>query len=96
MTTLLLGLLGGGTLVQLLQLLLHLRQDSRNANATALGAEVQALESAIEALRNNLTAETRRYEDERRRLEERISKLEARIQLLLQENENLHLQLAQH
>ena len=43
-TTLLAGLLGGGALVQLVQTLLHRRQEGRAREAEALGAEVSALQ----------------------------------------------------
>lgn len=91
MTTLLIGMLGGGALVQLVQLIMTRRQNIRQLNAAALGAEVQALESAIDALRRNLDAETERHEKMRCQLEKRIEALEARIASLKTENENLRM-----
>lgn len=87
--TLLAGLFGGGALVQLVQTLLHRRQDSRGKDAASLGAEVAAMQQAIVTLRANLEAEVERHARERARLEDRILTLEKRVGELLEENENL-------
>lgn len=89
MTTLLIGLLGGGTIVQLVQLFVSRRHNARQLNATALGGEVQALESAIDALRRNLDAEIERHEKVRCQLEARIEVLENTIVTLREENMRL-------
>ena len=83
MTTLLIGLLGGGTLVQLIQLLIQRRSFGRKTDAEALGGEVEALEKAIATLRNNLDAEVER------RFESRIAELEGQIANLEEENRRL-------
>lgn len=89
MTTLLIGLLGGGTLVQLIQLLIQRRSFGRKTDAEALGGEVEALEKAIATLRNNLDAEVERHDTERRRFESRIAELEGQIANLEEENRRL-------
>lgn len=90
LSPLLIGLFGGGAIVQLLQLFVTRRQSARRTDADALGAEVQALENAINTLRRNLDAETERHEKTRARLEARISDLEAQISDLRAENLRLH------
>lgn len=50
----LIGLLGGGALVQLFTGVATLRQNRRQMNASALGAEVEALEKTIAVLSANL------------------------------------------
>ncbi len=89
MTTLLIGLLGGGTLVQLIQLLIQRRSFGRKTDAEALGGEVEALEKAIATLRNNLDAEVERHDTERRRFESRIAELEGQIANMEEENRRL-------
>lgn len=89
--TLLAGLFGGGALVQLVQTLLHRRQDRRGKDAASLGAEVAAMQQAITTLQGNLEAEVERHARERARLEERILTLEKRVAELLRENETLRI-----
>lgn len=90
-TTLLAGLLGGGALVQLVQTLLHRRQEGRAREAEVLGAEVSALQKAIATLRDNLDAAEQRHARERARLEDRILTLEEQVGRLRDENERLQL-----
>lgn len=54
MKEMLIGLLGGGALVQLFTGLATLRQNRRQMNASALGAEVEALEKTIAVLSANM------------------------------------------
>lgn len=93
MKDMILGLLGGGAAVQLMNTLMTLRPSRRQMDANALGAEVAALESTINVLRDNMErAETRHREQVeqlraevedlrgcRRRLEEQVERLEAQV-----------------
>lgn len=79
MTELIIGLLGGGVAVQLVQTLLTLRQNRRAIASTALGAEVTALETAIRILQENLATTTAYYQDEIGRLRTQIAHLEGII-----------------
>ncbi len=79
MKELLIGLLGGGAIVQLVSTLSNLRPARRHANASALGAEVEALEKTIKTLGDNFNAEMERHRAERDSLRQEISELNARI-----------------
>lgn len=77
LTELLIGLMGGGVLVQLVQTLLTLRQNRRQINSAALGSEVSAMQEAIRTLQENLENTTRYYRGEIERLQTHIRQLEA-------------------
>jgi peptidoglycan hydrolase CwlO-like protein len=96
MKELLMGLLGGGVMVQLFNAIVSARPTQRQMNATALGSEVEALEKTINLLKDNLEAEIMRHAAERKELMERIEMLNGRIQelgkaieVLREENHNL-------
>lgn len=82
LSDLLLGLFGGGAIVQLLQTLINRRATRRQLNANALGTEIEALEHTIAVLRTTLDAEMERHERERRALLERIEQLNAAVSSL--------------
>jgi len=79
MNDIIIGLLGGGALVQLLNMLFTLRQNRRQLNASALGGEVEALERTIKVLSDNLERETARHQEESRRLRDEIRRLETEV-----------------
>lgn len=96
MNELLIALLGGGTIAQLAATVLTLRQNRRQMNAAALGAEVDALEKSIRVLydnyerseqahqreRDRLTARVEAAENECRRLREKVDRLEQTVRAL--------------
>jgi hypothetical protein len=103
MKELILGLFGGGVVVQLLNTLIHRTANQRQLNANALGTEVSALERTIVLLRENLEAEIQRHDRERQLLTERIDALTAQtlsltadIAQLREENATLRKQLQAH
>lgn len=79
MNDIVLGLLGGGVLVQLLNILFTFRQNRRQLNASALGGEVEALERTIKVLSDNLVRETARHNEESERLRAQIRRLEQEV-----------------
>lgn len=79
MIEIILGILGGGTLVQLINLLVTYRQNRRQLNASALGGEVEALERTIRLLQENLERETQRHNQESERLRSQIERLEKEV-----------------
>lgn len=85
MKELFLGLLGGGTLVQVINSIYTGRPNARQINANALGAEVSALERTIILLKDNLEAEMQRHERERQLLVQRIDDLTAETMRLRSE-----------
>ena len=89
MKELIIGLLGGGVITRLVELLLSARPNSRQRHANAPGAEVEALESTINLLRANLEAEFARHEQEKRVLADEIAALRARIAELDKKVESL-------
>lgn len=76
---LIIGLLGGGTLVQLVNLLINARTSRRQQQAQALDSEISALEHTLKVISDNIDLETRRHSLERRELEEEISALKQRV-----------------
>ncbi len=89
MTDLLIGILGGGAVVQLVDTVIHRRQNARQINANALGTEVQALERTIVLLKENLEAEMERHRRDRDDLLARITELERRNEEMHRELEHL-------
>lgn len=85
MKELILGLLGGGTIVQALNLIYTGRPNARQINAQALGTEVSALERTIILLKDNLEAEMQRHERERIALVARIDELTEETAMLRRE-----------
>ncbi|MBD5221688.1 MAG: hypothetical protein HDS70_04880 [Bacteroidales bacterium] len=82
LTELIIGLLGGGVAVQLLQTLLTLRQSRRQISSAALGGEVTAMQEAIRTLQENLENSTRYYRGEIERLQAHIRQLETTLEAL--------------
>lgn len=76
MNEIIIGLLGGGVLVEVLNLVLNRRASRRQMDATSLGTEVTALEAAISTLQGNLERTTAYYQSEIERLQGRIRELE--------------------
>ncbi|MCM1291817.1 MAG: hypothetical protein NC201_06795 [Prevotella sp.] len=79
MNEIVIGLLGGGVAVQLLNFFYTRKQSRRQLDSTALGAEVTALECAIRTLQDNLASSTAYYQGEIERLRGRIRDLEATV-----------------
>lgn len=89
MKELILGLLGGGVVVQLLNLFISARPNRRRLTAEALDAEISALEHTLKVMTENIEIETRRHALERRELKEEILRLENRITELTESLDNL-------
>lgn len=79
MKEIILGILGGGAFVQLLNFLFTLRQNRRQLNASALGGEVEALERTIRVLSENIERENKRHNEESERLRTQIGRLEEEV-----------------
>lgn len=79
MKDVMIGLLGGGTIVQILNLLLTGRPARRRANADALGAEVAALEKTINVIYSRFEDLAMRYATETAALRSEIDSLRSRI-----------------
>ena len=77
-----LGLLGGGVLVQALNVLATLRPTRRKADADALGAEVTALERTINLIYSKFEESERRAAEREQRLQSEIERLRARVREL--------------
>lgn len=75
MTDLIIGLLGGGALVQLASLLTTWRQNRRQMAASALGGEVEALEKTIAVLNSNFEQATERHRRETNELRDELERL---------------------
>lgn len=89
MKELIIGLLGGGTLVQLINLLLNARSSRRQQQAQALDTEISALEHTIKILSESIDIETRRHSLERQELREEIVALKRQIATLIENVETL-------
>lgn len=79
MTELIIGLLGGGTLVQLINLLINARSSRRQQQAQALDTEISALEHTLKIVSENAEIESRRHSLERQELREEIDSLKKRL-----------------
>lgn len=77
MTELIIGLLGGGALVQLATLLTTWRQSRRQIDAGALGGEVEALEKTINVLHSNFEQANERHRREQAELLDELQRLRA-------------------
>ena len=75
MKELLLGLLGGGAVVQLFNAVATLRQSRRQMDASALGTEVQALERTIAVISDNLERQNAAHQAEVETLRAEIESL---------------------
>lgn len=82
MTELIVGLLGGGTLVQLINLLVNARTSRRQKQAEALDAEISALEHTLKIVSESVEIESRRHSLERQELKEEINTLRCRLNRL--------------
>ena len=89
MKELIIGLLGGGTLVQLINLLLNARSSRRQQQAQALDTEISSLEHTIKILSESIDIETRRHSLERQELREEIVALKRQIATLIENVETL-------
>ena len=89
MKELIIGLLGGGTLVQLINLLLNARSSRRQQQAQALDTEISAREHTIKILSESIDIETRRHSLERQELREEIVALKRQIATLIENVETL-------
>lgn len=93
MTELVLGLLGGGAAVQIINFILTLRQNRRRMDAEALGAEVSALEKTILLLYNNFEREVAAHKHDVRELQEQLELLRRSKALLEKEVARLRAQV---
>lgn len=89
MTELIIGLLGGGTLVQLINLLINARSSRRQQQAQALDTEISALEHTLKIVNDNAEIETRRHSLERQELRQEIDTLKKRLSTLSDDVEAL-------
>ncbi len=80
MTEIILGVLGGGAAVQLVNTLAMVRQNRRRLNAEALGLEIAALERTIEVLQKNFELENERHRKEVAALRAEIERLRSRME----------------
>ena len=79
MKELIIGLLGGGTLVQLINIVINARSSRRQQEAQALDTEISALEHTLKIVSENIEIETRRHSLERQELREEILSLKQQI-----------------
>lgn len=79
MKELIIGLLGGGTLVQLINIFINARSSRRQQEAQALDTEISALEHTLKIVSENIEIETRRHSLERQELREEILSLKQQI-----------------
>ena len=79
MKELIIGLLGGGTLVQLINIFINARSSRRQQEAQALDTEISALEHTLKIVSANIEIETRRHSLERQELREEILSLKQQI-----------------
>lgn len=82
MKELILGLFGGGAVVQAINYLLTLRQNRRQMNATALGTEVEALERTIKVIYENLERQNLTHRSEVESLQKELAALRKRCREL--------------
>lgn len=75
MLEILLGLLGGGGAVQLLNMFINRSASRRQMNAESLGKEVEALERTIVVLESTFEKEVNRLRGEIDRLEKEVAAL---------------------
>ncbi len=79
MKELIIGLLGGGTLVQLINIFINARSSRRQQEAQALDTEISALEHTLKIVSENIEIETRRHSLERQELRDEILSLKQQI-----------------
>lgn len=79
MKELIIGLLGGGTLVQLINIFINARSSRRQQEAQALDTEISTLEHTLKIVSENIEIETRRHSLERQELREEILSLKQQI-----------------
>ena len=79
MKELILGLLGGGAVVQLLNILISARPNRRKLTAEALDVEVGVLERTLKVMNHNMELTNQRHKAEIDALKAEIHRLEQRI-----------------
>ena len=79
MKELIIGLLGGVTLVQLNNIFIKARSSRRQQEAQALDTEISALEHTLKIVSENIEIETRRHSLERQELREEKLSLKQQI-----------------
>lgn len=82
MKEIIIGLLGGGALVQLLNVAGTLRQSRRSLDSQSLGNEVAALEKTITLLQDNFEREVKRHQTEVAALRAEIVSLRSELDSL--------------
>ncbi len=89
MKNLILGLLGGGVVVQLLNFMVSARPNRRRLTAEALDSEITALEHTLQVLSDNIELTDRRHHLESEKMKLEIERLEKRVEELSKTIENL-------
>lgn len=89
MTELIIGLLGGGALVKLIEILLNARPNRRRLTAQALDTEIATLEHTLKIVGENVESEARRHAAERQLLKDEITSLRRRVDELSESVANL-------
>ena len=82
MKEIIIGLLGGGALVQLVNMLATLRPSRRSIDSQSLGNEVAALEKTITVLQDNFDREVKRHQAEGAALRAEITSLRSELDTL--------------
>ncbi len=82
MKEIIIGLLGGGALVQLVNMLATLRPSRRSIDSQSLGNEVAALEKTITVLQDNFDREVKRHQAEVAALRAEITSLRSELDTL--------------
>ncbi len=79
MKELIIGLLGGGVAVQLLNLIINARPNRRQLTAKALDSEISALEHTLKILSDNVESQARIHAAERQELQREIERLRHQV-----------------
>jgi len=79
MKELIIGLLGGGALVEIVRMMLNNRVDKRKMHAEALDSEVTTMEHTLRVLADNMDRQIQRHNEEREHLLSEIAGLRSQV-----------------